>query len=339
MPEAEDGPRPDSVYYENPDTCLDREDAKGRCRCRRGDAIGRRYEVMYELGAGAFGNVYCAKDHKHDRDVALKIIRNKPAYHRQGLIEAEVLSRLRTLRSPCVVQMLRTFEFAQHKCIVMEMLGINLYQLLRDRGHRGLDSDDPRLKVIARDTATGLRAIRQAGVIHADLKPENIVISPDQNSVKIIDLGSAMLRERARHYTYVQSRYYRSPEAILGIDTGISYAADMWSYGCVLYEMYEGSPLFPGRSEAHMIGLQDAVLGPPPIDLVHSCRKSGHFLTQHGVAVRPRWPYANPAAFFSRRWACAPLADLVMQCLDWLPTGRILPGEALQHPYITPSDP
>ena len=84
-------------------------------------------------------------------------------------------------------------------------------------------------------------------IIHWDLKPENILLkAPNKSAIKVIDLGSACFTDE-RLYTYIQSRFYRAPEIILGIP--YTTAIDMWSFGCIIVELYIGYPLFPGESE------------------------------------------------------------------------------------------
>ncbi len=83
--------------------------------------------------------------------------------------------------------------------------------------------------------------------MHCDLKPENILLKNIKKSgLKIIDFGSSCF-EFERMYTYIQSRFYRSPEVILGLAYGMPI--DMWSFGCILAELYVGFPLFPGENE------------------------------------------------------------------------------------------
>jgi dual specificity tyrosine-phosphorylation-regulated kinase 2/3/4 len=98
-----------------------------------------------------------------------------------------------------------------------------------------------------------LSTMRALKIVHCDLKPENILLkNPTRSGIKIIDLGSGCF-ESERVYTYIQSRFYRAPEIILGIP--YTCAIDMWSFGCILYELCTGSPLFPGESEADQLSL------------------------------------------------------------------------------------
>lgn len=90
-----------------------------------------------------------------------------------------------------------------------------------------------------------LKFLRSLHIIHCDLKPENILLKqPNRSAVKVIDFGSSCLEDE-RLYTYIQSRFYRAPEVILGLP--YSTAIDMWSLGCILAELYTGYPIFPGE--------------------------------------------------------------------------------------------
>ncbi len=86
--------------------------------------------------------------------------------------------------------------------------------------------------------------LRSASIIHCDLKPENILLTDAASGqLKLIDFGSACFEGRTV-YSYIQSRFYRCPEVVLGGTYGASI--DMWSFGCVAAELFLGLPLFPG---------------------------------------------------------------------------------------------
>ena len=122
------------------------------------------------------------------------------------------------------------------------------------------------LKRFAIQLLEALRMIKRHKIIHCDLKPENILIDDkSNNSLKLIDFGSSCF-EHERIYTYIQSRFYRAPEIILGMSYGTNI--DMWSFGCVLAELYNGSPIFPGESELAQISLFTEFLGPPPAKII-----------------------------------------------------------------------
>ena len=134
---------------------------------------------------------------------------------------------------------------------MFELLGKNLYEYLQLNNFVGLD-----LSLIKNYTIQilfSLLFLRNINIIHCDLKPENILIFPSNpNQIKVIDFGSSCF-ETERMYLYIQSRFYRAPEVIL--DLGYDYEIDMWSLGCILYELYIGSPLFSGINEMEQIYL------------------------------------------------------------------------------------
>jgi len=108
--------------------------------------------------------------------------------------------------------------------------------------------------------------LKSCRILHCDIKPDNIAFTQDnRTSVKVIDLGSGAF-ENETIFTYIQSRYYRSPEVILGM--AYSYPIDMWSLGCVVAELFLGRPLFPGEDDHDQLLAIMEVLGPPPEEML-----------------------------------------------------------------------
>ena len=108
---------------------------------------------------------------------------------------------------------------------------------------------------------SGFKYQRDHQIIHCDLKPENILLKqPNKSGIKIIDYGSSCFMDQ-RIYTYIQSRFYRAPEIVLGIP--YTTAIDMWSFGCILAELYTGFPLFPGENEMEQLAYIMEIKGVP----------------------------------------------------------------------------
>ena len=104
--------------------------------------------------------------------------------------------------------------------------------------------------------------MKEHNIVHCDMKPENILLRKlNKSGIKIIDFGSGCF-ENEKIYTYIQSRFYRAPEIVLGIPYTASI--DVWSYGCILYELYVGYPLFPGEDEKEHMAMMMEVKGVPP---------------------------------------------------------------------------
>ncbi|KAK6012754.1 kinase domain protein, partial [Ostertagia ostertagi] len=186
--------------------------------------------------------------------VAIKILKKHPSYARQGQIEVSILSRLSNENAE-EFNFVRAFECFQHKhhtCLVFEMLEQNLYDFLKQNKFTPLPLNS--IRPIVQQVLTALLKLKSLGLIHADLKPENIMLVDPTNQpfrVKVIDFGSASHRSKAVTNTYLQSRYYRAPEIILGLP--FREAIDMWSLGCVIAELFLGWPLYPGSSEYDQI--------------------------------------------------------------------------------------
>lgn len=156
---------------------------------------------------------------------------------------------------------------------MFELLSVNLYELIKQNQFRGLSTT--LVRVFAQQLLNGLSLLNKARLIHCDLKPENILLKNLESPIiKIIDFGSAC-DERQTVYTYIQSRFYRSPEVLLGLP--YSSAIDMWSLGCIVVELFLGLPLFPGSSEYNQVSRIVEMLGNPPNWMLEMGKQSGEF--------------------------------------------------------------
>lgn len=170
------------------------------------------YEVLEFLGRGTFGQVAKCWKRSTKEIVAIKILKNHPSYARQGQIEVSILSRLSSENAD-EYNFVRSYECFQHKnhtCLVFEMLEQNLYDFLKQNKFSPLPLKY--IRPILQQVATALMKLKSLGLIHADLKPENIMlVDPVRQPyrVKVIDFGSASHVSKAVCSTYLQSRYYR----------------------------------------------------------------------------------------------------------------------------------
>lgn len=184
-----------------------------------GNEEGRKYVILDLLGQGTFGQVVKCQNLQSRELVAVKVIKNQPAYFNQSMMEVTVLEMLNRRYDPSdrhgIVRMRDTFVFRQHLCIVVELLSLNLYDLIRQNQYRGFSLALCRLFLA--QTLDALTLLREARLIHCDLKPENVLLrSLESPAIKVIDFGSAC-HEHQTLYTYIQSRFYRSPEVLLGL--------------------------------------------------------------------------------------------------------------------------
>lgn len=148
------------------------------------------------------------------------------------------------------------------------MLSYNLYELLKNTKFVGVS-----LNLVRKFSKQILKALeflarKHVDIIHCDLKPENVLLKhPKRSSIKLIDFGSSCLSTE-RKYTYIQSRFYRSPEILLGLP--YDQKIDMWSLGCLLVEMHTGEPLFGGNDQCDQMCRIVDVLGMPPLAMLES---------------------------------------------------------------------
>ena len=174
--------------------------------------------------------------------------------------------------------------------------------------------------------------------MHCDLKPENILIKNEaQSTIKLIDYGSSCFVGQ-RIYTYIQSRFYRAPEIILGIP--YTSAIDMWSFGCIIAELYSGYPIFPGEDEVEQLAYIMEIYNTPPPEVIKLgvrkhlfFDKSNNPILQENTRGKKRLP-ATKSVELILRCNDVVFIDFLDKCFEWNPMKRITPIEALQHPWI-----
>lgn len=308
------------------------------------DHLAYRYEILSVLGKGSFGQVLKCHDFKTNTLKAVKIIRNKKRFHHQALVELKVLQYLCQHDQEDqfnVIHIKDHFYFRNHLCITFELLSLNLYEFIKQNNFVGLSLG--LIRRFASQILVSLKYLKSLNIIHCDLKPENILLKhANRSSIKVIDFGSSCMADE-KVYTYIQSRFYRSPEVILGLPYGTDI--DMWSFGCILAELYTGYPLFPGEDEHEQLLCIVEVLGAPSKALVEvATRRKLFFDSNLQVRVQPnsqgriRMPGTKtlPGAL---KCNDPQFLDLLEQCLQWDPSQRIGPEQALQHPWFTDQSP
>ncbi|XP_066526800.1 homeodomain-interacting protein kinase 1 isoform X3 [Hoplias malabaricus] len=259
-------------------------------------SVSSSYEVLEFLGRGTFGQVAKCWKRGTNEIVAIKILKNHPSYARQGQIEVSILNRL-SAENADEYNFVRSYECFQHKghtCLVFEMLEQNLYDFLKHSKFSPLPLRH--IRPILQQVATALMKLKSLGLIHADLKPENIMlVDPTRQPyrVKVIDFGSASHVSKAVCSTYLQSRYYRAPEIILGLP--FCEAIDMWSLGCVIAELFLGWPLYPGASEYDQIRYISQTQGLPAEYLLSAGTKTSRFFHRGPDSSYPLWRLKTPA--------------------------------------------
>ncbi|KAA6395615.1 MAG: putative Dual specificity protein kinase pom1 [Streblomastix strix] len=316
------------------------DDDQGDYKIYTYDHIQFRYEIVEVLGKGSFGQVVKAFDHKINENVALKIIKNKKKFHKQGLVEVKLLEYIRDNDPDDLTNNVRMFDyffFRNHLCMTFELLSLNLYEFMKETNFQPMSTS--LIRRFAIQILNSLQYLFKHQIIHCDLKPENILLkNPTKSGIKVIDFGSSCFVNE-RIYSYIQSRFYRAPEVILGM----SYhtAIDMWSFGCILCELHTGWPLFPGETEIEQIIFIMEVLGLPPMYLLETASRRKHFFDQNGKPImhlKAQGKIRKPGqrTLFRALNKCNDtlFIDFVERCLQWDPKDRLTPELAIQHPFI-----
>src|SRR5262245_32258703 len=253
------------------------------------------YEIVSPIGAGGMGEVYRATDTNLGRDVAIKVLPDAFAQDPERLARFEREAKtLAALNHPNIAQIYGLERSGSTPALVLELVE---GETLGDRIARGAIPLDAALP-IARQIAEALEAAHEQGIIHRDLKPANIKVRPD-GTVKVLDFGLAKLTESnaaagAVPNALSMSPTITSPALVSGVGVLLGTAAymspeqakgkatdkraDIWAFGCVLYEMLTGKRAFEGNDVADTLGavlrgeadwgLLSVTSGPPIVRVV-----------------------------------------------------------------------
>jgi len=263
---------------ENPTLTDNWDDAEGYYRVRIGEMLDTRYSVFGYTGQGVFSNVVRARDKtRQDMEVCIKIIRNNEIMHKTGLKELEILRRINDTdpedKYHCI-RLHRNFFHKQHLCMVFEPLSMNLREVLKKYG-KNVGLHIKAVRSYAQQMLLALKVMKKANIVHADIKPDNILVNESKLLLKLCDFGSASHVAEGEITPYLVSRFYRAPEIILGMK--YDFAIDLWSSGTTFYELYTGKIMFSGHTNNHMLKLFMDLKGKIPNKII----RKGQFKDIH----------------------------------------------------------
>jgi serine/threonine protein kinase/tetratricopeptide (TPR) repeat protein len=223
-------------------------------------AIRGQYEILRQIGQGAFATVYLARDLKHERKVAIKILNADPTSETGELRFVREIRTVARLQHPNILPL---HDSGHVEALLYYVMPFVEGETLRDRMHREKQLPFDAACTIAREAADALAYAHAQGIIHRDIKPENILLSAghpilaDFGIARAIDLAG--VRQITRTGTGSPGTpAYMSPEQLLG-DRELDGRSDTYSLGCVLYEMLAGKPPFGGKE-----GFVKRFTEPPP---------------------------------------------------------------------------
>ncbi|XP_060084793.1 uncharacterized protein LOC132564128 [Ylistrum balloti] len=336
------------------------DDEEGHLIYQPGDVLQARYEIVSTLGEGTFGKVVEVKDMQRNGErLALKIIKNIEKYREAAKLEINVLEKLRA-KDPngqyLCVNTIEWFDYHGHVCIAFEMLGLSVFDFLKDNHY--IPYPVEHVRHMAYQLCYAVNFLHENQLTHTDLKPENILfVNSDADvtfnarkkrdeftvkntDIRLIDFGSATF-DHEHHSTIVSTRHYRAPEVIL--ELGWSQPCDVWSVGCIIFELYTGYTLFQTHDNKEHLAMMERILGSLPYRMVKKTKTNNFW---HG---RLEWDHTSSAGRYVRE-NCRPLyhyirdkgpehrqlIELTEMMLEYIPEERITLREAMNHPFFGP---
>eukprot|EP00088_Acartia_fossae_P004137 TRINITY_DN11760_c1_g1_i1.p1 TRINITY_DN11760_c1_g1~~TRINITY_DN11760_c1_g1_i1.p1 ORF type:complete len:420 (+),score=34.47 TRINITY_DN11760_c1_g1_i1:25-1260(+) len=326
-----------------------------------GDVLQNRFKMTEVLGEGTFGKVVKCYDMFRKKLVALKIIKNVHKYKDAAKLEINVLNKIKKYdpsgKHLCV-SMLDWFDYHGHMCISFEMFGQSVYEFLKDNQFQPFPISQ--VKAMAYDLCYSVNFLHRNRMTHTDLKPENILFYNSAHDlmfnfakgmalkhvrnpeIRLIDFGSTTL-DHEHHSTIVSTRHYRAPEVIL--ELGWAQPCDVWSVGCILFELVMGVTLFQTHENREHLAMMERVLGPIPSRL-SSRSRTKYFTSTHKLIwddgssegryvkknCRPLHKYISREDRGHPDWEN--LFDLISKMLIFEPNKRLTLTEALRHRFF-----
>lgn len=287
--------------------------------------VMNKFEVLGVVGEGAYGVVLKCRHKETKEIVAIKKFKDSEENEEVKETTLRELKMLRTLKQENIVELKEAFRRRGKLYLVFEYVEKNMLELLEEMPN-GAPPD--KVKNYIYQLIKAIHWCHKNDIVHRDIKPENLLISHN-DILKLCDFGFARnLSEgsNANYTEYVATRWYRSPELLLGAPYG--KAVDMWSVGCILGELSDGQPLFPGESEIDQLFTIQKVLGPLPSEQMKLFYSNPRF---HGL----RFPAVNHPQSLERRYLgiiSGVLLDLMKNLLKLNPSDRFLTEQSLNHP-------
>ncbi|XP_069366154.1 homeodomain-interacting protein kinase 3-like [Paralichthys olivaceus] len=293
------------------------------------------YQVQKYLGRGAYGVVMQCRNVTTNETVALKMIKSMED-NDSGEDEETLLQIMKELHSDRfnIINLKESFTFKGHYCLVFENLDMDLAKFMKMNPGQHLQLNQ--IRPILQQLATSLDFLKSAGIIHTDLKPDNIMLVDHVRQplkVKVIDFGLACNDPEEMIGEIIQCLWYRAPEILHKNPFG--GAIDIWSLGCLAAELFMGSTLFPAANEADLM----SQIGNAVRDPLHEGHSRPHafwprnFLERRFVGTHPVWGDEPMAEYCDMEW----FMDLLSQMLMINQYERITPSGILQHPFLTMS--
>ena len=289
--------------------------------------VDAKYDVIKAVGYGAYGTVCSANNTATGQKVAIKKIPkvfDDLVDGKRILREIKLVSFLKHDNIITLLDIFRPLDKAKFEDVylVSELMDADLHMIIRSKQKL----TDEHFQYFICQAFRGLKYIHSANVMHRDLKPGNLLVNGNCDLV-ICDFGLARGYDKAELTDYVVTRWYRPPELLL-LSTRYTPLIDCWSMGCILAELINRKPLFPGRDYINQLNLITDVLGLPTTEDIASMsdeakRYVASMKEKKRVPLGSILPQASPEAI-----------DFISKLLVFNADKRMTAAQALEHPYL-----
>ncbi|KAM9354411.1 MAPK/MAK/MRK overlapping kinase [Pholidichthys leucotaenia] len=282
------------------------------------------YKIIKKIGEGTFSEVVKTQSLKDGKFYACKTMKQtiNSLEQANNLREVQAMKRLSPHANIVQLHELIFDKATGSVSLICELMEMNIYEYIQGRQ---TPLPEYTVKHYMYQLCKSLEHMHSCGIFHRDVKPENILIK--QNVLKLGDFGSCRsVYSKPPHTEYISTRWYRAPECLL-TDGYYSLKMDMWSAGCVFFEIMSLNPLFPGTNEVDQVAKIHNVLGTPDQSVLQKFKQSRamnfNFPPKKGTGISRLIPHCP-----------APALSLLYQMLAYDPDERITAETALRHTYF-----
>lgn len=288
------------------------------------------YEVSMKVGRGKYSEVFQGVHTPSGKKCVIKVL--KPVKKKKIKREISILQKV--CKGPNIVSLLDVVRdpLTKTPCLVFEHVNNTDWKTLYPK----LSLDDIRFYIY--QVLIALDYSHSQGLMHRDVKPHNIMIDHEKRQVRVIDWGLAEFYHPMQEYNVrVASRHYKGPELLVD-DTLYDYSLDMWSLGCMLAGMiFMKEPFFAGADNCDQLVKIAKILG---TDMLNQYLDAYDLQMEPDLAARlsgniPRKEWKDLVTDANKhRASCPEVIDLIDKLLRYDPASRVLPKEAMDHPFF-----